>query len=139
MAITESDAATRDRQWVAWLVLGVLAAGFVVVLVVTLRTPPQMGSDEAVFHTVDALYTAVRNHDEKQLAACEGRLKGYQEAGKLPKASADYLDGVIAKARGGGWDAAARRLYEFMLAQRREGAEADNPQKKARPPKGKAK
>ena len=139
MATIESEPATRDRQRVAWVVLGALAFGFVVVLVVNLRTPPQMGPDEAVFHTVDALYTAVRNQDEKQLAACEARLKGYREAGQLPKASADYLDGVIAKARGGGWDAAARRLYEFMLVQRREGAEADPPQKKAKGPKGKGK
>ncbi len=137
MATTESKVGTWNRQRVGWIVLAVLAVGFVVVLVLSLRTPPQMGPDEAVFKTVDALYTAVRNQDEKQLAACEGRLNAYKEAGKLPKESAEYLDGVIAKARGGGWETAAKRLYEFMLAQRREGELEHHP--KDPKPRGPAK
>lgn len=117
---------TRNRQRAAWVVLGVLLAGLAIVLVARwLRTPPQMGADDGVFHTVDALYTAVRNHDELRLTQCERRLAAHRDAGKLPKTADDYLAGVITTARGGGWDAAARRLYDFMLAQRRDGAEAE--------------
>src|SRR5438045_887834 len=42
--------------------------------------PPQMGADKDVFATVDALFTAITAHDEKQLSLCEQRLKGYFEA-----------------------------------------------------------
>ena len=48
---------------------------------------------------------------------------------ELPAAAADYLDGIIGQARGGRWQAAAERLYTFMMAQRREGA-AHSPGKK---------
>lgn len=71
---------------------------------------------------MDALYTAVRSRDEKRLAQCEQRLASYRDAGKFPKASAEYLSGIIGTARGGDWQSAAKRLYGFMLAQRREGA-----------------
>jgi hypothetical protein len=81
-----------------------------------------MGVDDQVFNTVDALYTAVRNHDEARLGQCERRLAAYRDAGKLPAAAGDYLDGVIAEAKDGNWDSATRSLYDFMLAQRREGA-----------------
>ena len=81
--------------------------------------PPQMGIDEEVFHTVDALYTAVRARDSKQLGQCEKRLHSYRDAGKLPASAANWLDGVIASARSGDHDTATRRLYDFMAAQRR--------------------
>jgi hypothetical protein len=107
---------------VAWLVLGgVAAAGAVAVVVGYFTRPPQMGADEDVFRTVDALYTAVRMKDAAKVDRCEARLNSYREAGKLPEPSAAYLAGVIASARGGKWAAATERLYEFMRAQRREG------------------
>jgi hypothetical protein len=101
-----------------------------------------MGPSDAVFNTVDALYTAVRNRDAKRVTDCEARLAGYRAAGELPADAADTLASIIARARAGGWDAAAERLYEFMLAQRRDGAgEPDKassrrgaePQKKQKP------
>ena len=122
-------------QKAAWAVLGGVALLTLIAVLLSLRSPPQMGPDAEVFETVDALYTAVRNRDEARLTQCEARLAGYRAAGKLPKAAADRLDGVIAKARAGDWQPAAERLYDFMLAQRRDGAEA--PAKP--PPKGKAK
>ena len=120
-----SDATARRRR-VAWAMLGVLAVGLTMAVLLSLRSPPQMGASEEVFHTVDALYTAVRNRDDKQLAACEARLRGQRDAGQLPADSAAHLDGIIARARGGGWQAAAERLYDFMLAQRRDGID-DSP------------
>jgi len=121
VATTEREAGSVSRTRAAWVVLGVLAAGVVVLVLVALNRPPQMGVDEDVFHTVDALFTAVTARDEKRLGECEQRLHAYRAAGKLPAGPADYLDGVIGRARGGKWQAAAERLYDFMLAQRREG------------------
>ena len=84
--------------------------------------PPQMGADEEVFRTVDALYTAVTARNEKLLAQCEKKLQAHKDAGKLPGSASDYLDSVTATARAGRWQPAAERLYDFMKSQRREGA-----------------
>lgn len=100
--------------------LGVLSATLVVVVLLGLRPQPQMGADEDVFNTVDALFTAVTARDPKRLGDCEKRLRQYREAGKLPEAAAKVLDGVIGTARSGEWRPAAERLYTFMEAQRRE-------------------
>jgi hypothetical protein len=98
--------------------------------------PPQMGADDEVFKTVDALFTAVTARDEKLLGQCEQRLQALRDAGKLPGDASDYLDGVIRKARDGRWRSAAETLYGFMRAQRREGTH-DHPKKeKARPASG---
>lgn len=105
----------------------VVAIGVTVAVLAGLRRPPQMGADEGVFRTVDALFTAVTARDERQLGDCERRLRGYREEGRLPEGAAEYLDGVIGQARGGDWEAAAKELYEFMSAQRREGAREHPP------------
>lgn len=124
MAITNAETGTMSGQRVGvYGLIGLAVVVVVVVLIALLNRPPQMGADEDTFQTVDALYTAVRNQDEKRLTECAGRLSGYRDAGKLPTAAADELDAIIGQARGGGWDAATRRLYDFMLAQRREGAD----------------
>src|SRR5262249_10160495 len=83
--------------------------------------PPQMGADEDVFKTVDALFTAITAHDEKLLGQCDQRLHSYKNAGKLSVAATKYLNSVIQTARAGRWESAAERLYDFMMAQRREG------------------
>jgi hypothetical protein len=111
----------KQRTWVLAISLAAVGAAVVAIAVLLLSRPPQMGPDEDVFTTVDALYTAVRARDERLLADCETRLTAYRRAGKLPADAADHLDGVIAKARGGAWQPAAERLYDFMMAQRREG------------------
>jgi len=81
-----------------------------------------MGADEEVFTTVDALFTAVTARDENLLRQCEQRLHASRDVGKLPADASNYLDGVIRKAKAGSWESAAERLYDFMTAQRREGA-----------------
>ena len=83
--------------------------------------PPQMGPDEEVFATVDALFTAVTARDEQRLGECEQRLREFKESGKLPSDAAAHLDGIMARARAGNWEPAAERLYDFMKAQRRDG------------------
>jgi hypothetical protein len=100
--------------------LAVLLVGF---FVWCWSRPPQMGADAEVFKTVDALFTAVTARDEKLLGQCAQRLTVLKDAGKLPADASDYLDGIIARARDGRWQSAAERLYGFMQAQRREGAQ----------------
>ena len=113
---------TANRQWLGWLALAGLAVAGVVTAIILLRPQPQMGADEEVFDTVDALYTAVRNRDDKQLGDCEARLSAYRDAGKLPVKAAETLASIIGKARSGSWDTAAERLYNFMAEQKREGS-----------------
>jgi hypothetical protein len=113
--------AARKRR-VAWAVVGgVVALGAVACLAAFLGRPPQMGADEEVFTTVDALYTAVTARDERLVAQCEARLRDARAEGKLPPDAAAYLNDVIARARGGRWESAAQRLYDFMKVQKREG------------------
>src|SRR5262249_20842427 len=107
----------------------VIAAGIVVPALVLwvgfmgCEKPPQMGADEEVFKTVDALFTAVTARDEQLLGQCEERLHALKDAGRLPSESSDYLDDVIKKAHRGRWESAAEKLHRFMTAQRREGVQ----------------
>lgn len=138
MATTERPRAAVGRRKAVYAVGTVVTIVVVVAVIAGLRRPPQMGADEGVFRTVDALFTAVTARDERQLGECDQRLRGYREAGKLPEGAADYLDGVIGQARDGDWEAAAKRLYEFMSAQRREGVREHPPTraKSAAAPRG---
>jgi len=107
---------------------GAIAAGVVALAALLgswllwVRHPPQMGADEDVFATVDALFTAVTARDQTLLGKCEQRLHALKVAGKLPSNASDYLDGVLKKAHDDRWESAAETLYQFMSAQRREGA-----------------
>jgi hypothetical protein len=121
---------TRTTLQVGILVLGIAAA-----LAWVWRGPPQMGPDEGVFRTVDALFTAVTAKDERSLEDCNRRLLGYRESGKLPSAAAAELDAIIQKARSGAWTAAAERLYDFMKGQRRDRADSSSSQERSRKPK----
>jgi hypothetical protein len=119
MAIIECEPRTRSR--IAWRVLASIAVLLLTVFAITrFDRPPQMGGDEDVFRTVDALFTAIGMRDEAKLADCERRVHQYQEAGKLPESSATYLAKIIARARAGNWENASKSLYEFMRAQRRD-------------------
>lgn len=120
MATTERRRPAVGRRQAVLAAGVVVAIGVIVAVLAGLRRPPQMGADESVFRTVDALFTAVTARDERQLGDCERRLRGYRDEGRLPEGAAEYLDGVIGLARGGDWAAAAKQLYEFMSAQRRE-------------------
>jgi hypothetical protein len=84
--------------------------------------PPQMGADAEVFTAVDALFTAVTARDDRLLGGCERRLRALKDAGTLPADAAGHLQRVIQTARAGQWEPAAERLYNFMIAQRRDGA-----------------
>lgn len=84
--------------------------------------PPQIGADKEAAKTVDALFTAFTSRNTTQVGQCEERLHALKDAGKLPHHAADYLDGLIKTARGGNWRGAAHKLFDFMKAQRREGA-----------------
>jgi hypothetical protein len=118
----------RNRLLLAGL--GVAATAAVVWLFVNLTRTPQIGADEEAFKAVDALFTAVTARDETLLSQCEQRLRGLKEAGQLPGNAANALVGIITTARGGRWEAAARRLYGFMTEQRREGTPSQEGRKK---------
>ncbi len=111
----------NQRNHAKYALIGIVALVAILIIYHYWSRPPQMGTSEEVFNTVDALYTAVRNQDDKRMSECEARLKGYREAGKLPENAANALDAIVRKARSGAWETAVVRLYEFMLAQRREG------------------
>jgi hypothetical protein len=107
----------------AVIAAGIVSLGVVLLsLFVSCTRPPQIGADEEVFKTVDALFTAVTARDEKLLGQCQQRLDALKDAGKLPDDASEYLDGIIRKAHKGRWESAAEKLYAFMSAQRREGA-----------------
>jgi hypothetical protein len=108
----------RRRQLV---MLGLL---LIAVSVLAIRfwkfSPPQIGTDEEVFKTVDALFTAVTSHSQKQLEDCAKKLSDFRRSGSLPDRAAIYLESLIQQARAGKWEQAAKRLYEFMYGQRRQ-------------------
>lgn len=81
---------------------------------------PQIGTDEQVFKTVDALFTAISTRDPSRLESCAKRLSAHKGSGRLPGPSAALLDSIIDEARGGQWKTAAERLYATMLSQRRQ-------------------
>ena len=102
--------------------IAVSAVGLAILLVYWLGwfgRPPQLVPDDEVYRTVDALFTAVNAHDEKQLGDCERQLRAFKDAGKLPGEASAYLDSVFKKAREGQWRPAGEQLYEFMRVQRR--------------------
>jgi hypothetical protein len=123
------NGSTRRRAVLAGA--GVIGVVFLVWLFIWWWSrPPQMGREEEVTKTVDALFTAVTARDEKLLGQCEQRLHAYGDAGKLPADASTYLDGIITMAREGRWEAAAERLYNFVKAQRREGSHDHQPAKR---------
>ena len=121
MAISKSPEPTNFRTGIVVAGVGVGLVAVVVILTWLYWPTPQMGADREVFDTVDALFTAVTGRSEERLTDCERRLHAYREEGKLAPAAAAQLDAIIRKARSGGWDSAARSLYAFMRAQRRDG------------------
>ena len=107
------------RQHAIRAAIAVLGVAMIFGIGVWLRPAPQIGSDPHVFKTVDALFTAITSHDRSRLDECEKRLHNYREAEHLPVKAATFLDQVILQARSGAWQPAARKLYDFILKQRR--------------------
>lgn len=117
--IEPAEGTGRERiLLIAFLGLAVLLGGYLAYQ--WFRRPPQMGNDPEVFETVDALYTAVREHDEKRVADCAQRLQVFRDSGVLTPAASRSLNVVIDRTRAGAWEQAAHQLYDFMLAQRRD-------------------
>jgi hypothetical protein len=123
-----AGSSTRRRGVIA--AAGVAAVVLLGLFVSWWTRPPQMGTDEEVTRTVDALFTAVTARDDKLLGQCEQRLHACRDAGKLPADASTYLDGILRMAREGRWEAAAERLYNFVRAQRREGGHDHRPGKR---------
>lgn len=114
-------AANEGSPWPLLLTFGCLA----MIVGVTAywlcnRSQPQMKYDSEVFNTVDALFTAITSRNPDRLAACNERLDRYEAEGRLTGAVATTLDQIVAQAQSGEWEGAGKRLYAFMLGQRRE-------------------
>ena len=64
-----TDTAVRNQRVAVWVLVacGLLLGG--AVLAYFLTRPPQLGTRERAFNTVDALYTAVRMHEEGKVTA----------------------------------------------------------------------
>lgn len=116
MATTDSG----NRSRAVTIAAGVLIAVVIVFFVRHLRSQPQIGPDDQVFKTVDALFTATTSKNTEQLKDCDQRLKTYRQNGKLPAAAGKRLDAIIKQAESGQWKESAKTLYDFMLAQRRQ-------------------
>lgn len=108
-----------DRNRFATMLLAVAAFAAGALVVQYLRFTPQLGMDEEVFKTVDALFTAITSKNVQRLNDCEQRLKSAREEGKLNSSAAAKLGTIIGAARAGEWEGSARKLYTFILAQRR--------------------
>lgn len=111
------DRLERNRH----TVIGVAILAFVLLglFVPYLRAYPQIGEEEKVLTTVDALFTALTSRDLQRLQDCEVRLETYRDEGELPLVAATKLKNIIERARSGEWETSARTLYDFILAQRR--------------------
>ncbi|SFI59331.1 hypothetical protein [Planctomicrobium piriforme] len=79
----------------------------------------QVLGDEAVFNELDALYTAVTARRMDLVNACETRLKGLKESGKLSDAGFTQLEGILKYAHDSEWQQAAERLHYFIRSQRK--------------------
>ena len=112
-----TDPADRRRViLIATSIVTVVVLGF---FIRAFWPQPQLASNEEVFKTVDALFTAVTTRDAKRLSDCASRLNAFRDEGSIPRSAANKLDAIIRQAQSGQWDSSARTLYDFMLAQRR--------------------
>ena len=112
-----ASSSEASRKWI--VVTAFVLSAIVFASVLWFRSPPpQLDVDERVFKTVDALFTAIRSRDLSRMEDCDRRLKTYREEGRISDAAAGSLDDIIQQARGGQWEPAAKRLYDFMRGQR---------------------
>ncbi|WP_397568610.1 hypothetical protein [Schlesneria sp. T3-172] len=107
-----------DRNRPTTIALAIFGLALSGILIQYLRAQPQIGEEEQVITTVDALFTALTTRDLQRLEDCESRLQSYRENGELPEVAAAKLQKIIGRAREGEWEPSARTLYDFILAQR---------------------
>jgi hypothetical protein len=100
------------------LIAGILGAVAVAGFQWSRRSPQIALDDEQVVATVDALFTAISTRNTDRLEDCARRLKSYHERGQTSSSVDSFLDSILAQARNGHWDPAARSLYDFILHQR---------------------
>lgn len=125
-SVTKSISEQQTERLRKWLVSGGGVAALVILVwmvwMVWVRLPPpQMKTDEQVFNTVDALFTALTSRDKSRLEDCERRLNEYHAEGKTSDAVAARLDAIIKQAHDGKWEPAAKKLYHFIIQQRGAG------------------
>ena len=120
MATSKVQPTRSRRNRIAWIAIAVILMVACAAFHLMSGPAPQMGASPEVFKTVDALFTAIGNRDEKRLSDCESRLREANATGTLPAVAWEYLSDVISTAKAGQWRPAAESLYSFMMDQRRE-------------------
>lgn len=81
---------------------------------------PQVMADEEVFTSLDALWTAVTSRKMDRLQEVTNRLIDLREAGKLSSSGWRAVEPILQCAFEEKWETAAKRLKQFIQAQRRE-------------------
>lgn len=92
---------------------------FLAFLLIGCGRPAQIGSSDEVLAAVDALYTALGSRRVELLEKSATRIEELHSSKELPDAAHRQLKLYIDEARQGQWDAAIRKLHEFIRGQRR--------------------
>jgi hypothetical protein len=79
--------------------------------------PPQIGTDEHTYNTVDALYTAVCAKRPDLVDQCERELTELKKDKRIPEAAHARLAAIIQETRDDHWTSASQRLSKFMEGQ----------------------
>jgi hypothetical protein len=77
---------------------------------------PEVSSAESLT-LLRALYTACSSKNPERLEKVEQEVNRTQSAGKLTDEELESFQAIIAQAREGAWDEAARESYRFAEAQ----------------------
>jgi hypothetical protein len=80
----------------------------------------QIGGDDDSLAAVDALYTAVTSRRAELLEKSTARIDALHTEGKFPDGAYASLQAITSRAKNGEWEKAARDLYGFIKAQRRQ-------------------
>ena len=80
----------------------------------------QIGGDDDSRAAVDALYTAVTSRRAELLEKSTTRIEVLHTEGKFPDGAYYSLQAITSRAKKGEWEKAARDLYGFIKAQRRQ-------------------
>lgn len=102
----------NDRlRWLGGIAL-VLAAACAIVWWPGCRKYPTVTTPESQ-QFIKLLYTACNTKNESRLAECEARLSQLDQEGKVTKPEREAFAAIIAEAKRGRWEQAAREAFRF--------------------------
>lgn len=138
----DDDLGRSRRRWL----FGVAGLGAVALLVVWwpgCRQYPAVTRKESL-KLMKLLYAACNTKDEKRLTEVEKGIERLTREGKMTQAEKEGFDKIIAMAKDGKWEKAEDAAFKFAQDQVGQGhSDPDtvkhDPDKKAKPPKGRGK